>query len=261
MEKLCPAILQSRECSFGDKCKFNHDKEKFMASKPVDIGEHCYLFETYGRCPYGIACRFGKSHISTDLQNVVRSDTENSLVREHTVSNVLKKDLQVSLWKRTYDFSRSDEILAKICPLALDQKRRDQKGGKRTKNIGDAASNKGQSTSTSSEQNSVSVNTVNEKLVSNSEQSSEQVQNNASVATDTVIHSEKNIKAGQDTSGDSINSDQTVGKQGGESEEVTSSGDGEKRFSPPEVSWTDKADFSLPEKKKVFEIFFFLTNV
>ncbi|WAQ95070.1 DUS3L-like protein [Mya arenaria] len=124
-DKLCPAIMQERECSFGDKCKFNHDKAKFIASKREDIGSECYLFKTYGKCPYGIACRFAKSHMTEDFKNVVNAEVAEKNSRESHITNVLKKDLQVSLWKRRYDFSKSDKVLEKVCPWSKDQKRRD----------------------------------------------------------------------------------------------------------------------------------------
>ncbi|KAH3719595.1 hypothetical protein DPMN_062446 [Dreissena polymorpha] len=123
-EKLCQAYVKDRDCSFGDRCKFSHDKAKFLETKPEDIGKTCYLFDTYGKCPYGVTCRFAKSHISEDLKNVVKEDFDQKAPRESHVSNVLTKDLQVALWKRRYDFSKSDKIIEKICPRSNNQKKR-----------------------------------------------------------------------------------------------------------------------------------------
>lgn len=73
-DKLCPTIFQEKECSFGEKCKFSHDIKGFMESKPKDIGSHCFMFETYGKCPYGLACRYGSKHISEDFKNIVNQE-------------------------------------------------------------------------------------------------------------------------------------------------------------------------------------------
>lgn len=129
-DKLCPSYLSDKTCIFGDKCKFSHNKAKFMANKPADIGEKCYLFETYGKCPYGLACRFGKLHISDDLKNVVSEDVDKKPEREKTIMNLLTKDLQHSLWKRKYDYSKAEKVLKQICPGWVDKwGRKDKKSG------------------------------------------------------------------------------------------------------------------------------------
>ena len=129
-DKLCSSVLTGRVCNFGDKCKFSHDKAKFVANKPEDIGPKCYLYETYGKCKHGIACRFGKSHLTEDLQNIVNEEKYKENEKEDNVTNVLNKDLQVKLWKKKYDFSKADKVVQKICPLFNDQKRRDNKKNK-----------------------------------------------------------------------------------------------------------------------------------
>ena len=117
-EKLCPAIVHEHACSYGDKCKFNHDKAAFMANKPADIADHCYLFDTYGKCDFGITCRFARCHLSENFDNLQKENFTSDKPRAETIKNVLKKDLQVSLWKKKYDFSRSNSVLDEICPEA-----------------------------------------------------------------------------------------------------------------------------------------------
>ncbi len=99
-------------CHFGDKCKFMHDLQSFMNSKPPDIGENCYLFETYGKCSYGRACRFGAKHLTTDHKNMVNKDLYNPTRNESTI-NFLSKTLQEQLRKRTFEFSRSESYLTR----------------------------------------------------------------------------------------------------------------------------------------------------
>lgn len=86
-DKLCPTIFQEKECSFGEKCKFSHDIKEFMESKPKDIGSHCFMFETYGKCPFGLACRYGSKHISEDFKNIVNQELydEKSKVSSETM--------------------------------------------------------------------------------------------------------------------------------------------------------------------------------
>lgn len=122
-DKLCTSLLKGKACSYGDTCKFSHDIQKFVAEKPEDLGPECYLYETYGQCPFGIACRYAKSHLTEDFENKVKPDIEKYKKREDTIRNILSKDLQHSLWKRKYDFSKADAVLKEVCPFGNLQKR------------------------------------------------------------------------------------------------------------------------------------------
>ena len=122
--KLCPSYVREVECSYGGKCKFSHDPKAFLASQPENIGSACYLFETYGKCPFGVTCRYSKCHLTEDMKNVAKENIGDFKQRDTQITNVLKKDLQVSLWKRRYDFTRADRILDRVCSGAFDQKLR-----------------------------------------------------------------------------------------------------------------------------------------
>ena len=116
-EQLCPSlhlhIGAGVTCPFGENCRYMHDVEKYMASKPEDLGDRCFLFETYGRCLYGPACRFGRSHLSARFENIVN---EAIFVPDRPAStiNVLSKRLQEQLRKRTLAFPRSDAYLMQL---------------------------------------------------------------------------------------------------------------------------------------------------
>jgi tRNA-dihydrouridine synthase 3 len=112
--KLCSSIVGGRSCSYGDRCKFMHDVSAFMAAKPKDINDKCYIFETYGHCPYGLTCRFGSMHINDKLENVTNEELRASTQSTSRVRNVFSKDLQHKLWKRKYDFSRAQEIFNSV---------------------------------------------------------------------------------------------------------------------------------------------------
>ena len=129
-EKICQAIIRDQICSYGSTCKFSHDKQKFMDTKLPDISDQCYTFNTYGKCTFGLACRFGTVHVTSDLKNVVKEDFDETKLKA-AVKNVLKKENQVLLWKRKYDFTKADEVIDKMgCrnPKEKGGKDRNKKG-------------------------------------------------------------------------------------------------------------------------------------
>jgi tRNA-dihydrouridine synthase 3 len=73
-DKLCPTIFQEKDCRFGEKCKFSHDVKSFMETKPKDISPECIVFESFGKCPFGVACRYGSKHISEEYKNIVNQE-------------------------------------------------------------------------------------------------------------------------------------------------------------------------------------------
>ena len=88
----------------------------YLASKPPDISDKCYMYTTYGMCPSGIACRYGSSHISAEGENIINK----SLYDERkavSVCNVLEKSLQIALRKKKVSFPRSGEYLKSLEPV------------------------------------------------------------------------------------------------------------------------------------------------
>ena len=115
-DRLCSYALQDIPCPHA-KCSYNHNLSQFLSSKPPDIGDRCYLFDTYGYCSYGITCRFGDSHIDRmTCMNITRSDHQNTTTDTTTSSsstsggskqqqiNVLSKEVQLHLRKKRYDY-------------------------------------------------------------------------------------------------------------------------------------------------------------
>ncbi|KAK3558602.1 hypothetical protein QTP86_021657, partial [Hemibagrus guttatus] len=123
--RLCPSVIQEseRKCFYGEKCKFIHDVADYMSTKPADLGDSCYLYDTFGRCPYGVACRFAKAHTGPDYKNLVNEELCKSLARAKTVRNNLDKDLQKRLRKRQVSFKRSDNFL-KIISAGKNQNKK-----------------------------------------------------------------------------------------------------------------------------------------
>ncbi|XP_048059363.1 tRNA-dihydrouridine(47) synthase [NAD(P)(+)]-like isoform X2 [Megalobrama amblycephala] len=114
--RLCPSIIQERDtkCFYGDKCRFLHDVSEYMSTKAADLGDQCYLFNTFGKCHYGVTCRFAKAHTSAELKNLVNEDLYKPSAERETVRNHLDKDLQRRLRKKQVSFKGAEAYLKTV---------------------------------------------------------------------------------------------------------------------------------------------------
>ncbi|KAJ4928499.1 hypothetical protein JOQ06_016291 [Pogonophryne albipinna] len=111
-KRLCPSVIQdNKECTYGDKCIFLHDAAEYMGSKLADIGESCYLYDTFGKCAYGLSCRYAKAHTTPDFKTMENAELIKANEGRETVKNSLKKELQNQLRKRSVAFKKSEEYL------------------------------------------------------------------------------------------------------------------------------------------------------
>ncbi|NXU16196.1 DUS3L synthase, partial [Pardalotus punctatus] len=99
------------QCHFGPRCRFLHDVSEYLAAKPADLGQRCVLFDTFGRCPYGVTCRFGQAHLGDGHQNLVNAALARQWEGKLLVRNGLSKELQQQLRKRKFSFQRAEEFL------------------------------------------------------------------------------------------------------------------------------------------------------
>lgn len=111
--KPCPSILDvsksdEKKCQFTN-CKYIHNPLDYLKTKPQDIGEKCRLFDIRGRCPRGIACRFGSCHITPEGYNI----TDDNKIKQwkDDTKNTLQSSLQIQLQKKKYDFSLAENIV------------------------------------------------------------------------------------------------------------------------------------------------------
>ncbi|XP_062474641.1 tRNA-dihydrouridine(47) synthase [NAD(P)(+)]-like isoform X2 [Pezoporus occidentalis] len=111
--RLCPAVTQGSadKCFFGPRCRFLHDLGEYMALKPPDLGCRCVLFETFGKCTYGVTCRFARAHLGDGFQNIINTELAGQWEGKALVRNSLSKELQHRLRKRKFSFRRAEEFL------------------------------------------------------------------------------------------------------------------------------------------------------
>lgn len=111
--RICPTIHQNVPCRFGDKCKFLHDPKKYLESKPPDIGPECVNYKLYGKCKFGVECRYGKEHITDGFQNKVDEEKYLEYLRTHPEKdqNVLTKSLMNVLRKKGYKYEKTEFFL------------------------------------------------------------------------------------------------------------------------------------------------------
>lgn len=114
VNKPCPTIVnvasveEKKECQFTN-CIFIHNPLDYLKSKPKDIGSECHLFNLRGRCPRGISCRYGSSHLTEEGYNKV--DQEKNAQWKEDTKNFLKHTTQTQLQKRKYDFNFSERLV------------------------------------------------------------------------------------------------------------------------------------------------------
>lgn len=104
--RLCKSFLND-SCTFGESCKFSHDVKAFIEKKPADIGEKCYNFDTFGKCPYNFACRFAKAHIKEVDGKTVNVVIETEVPPSSRNINSLSTENLQLLRKHKYNFNKA----------------------------------------------------------------------------------------------------------------------------------------------------------
>jgi len=118
-KKACMLTMRGEVCPFGDSCKYSHDLKEMLANRPPDITQvekdenniRCPRFRNYNFCEFGVMCRVGEGHINmatgTNVSKVVDGNVSCTIVPKDYQSylmNILTKEVQTKLRKRTYPF-------------------------------------------------------------------------------------------------------------------------------------------------------------
>ena len=117
--QLCIGIATKGVCEYGDACRFSHDVAAYVATKPPDLclpSSVCPFFSQWGRCPYGVLCRFGSEHIDSN-GTVVRNSTATpggAVLDDAALSNLrslnhVPKPILVNLRKKRYVYRNAEE--------------------------------------------------------------------------------------------------------------------------------------------------------
>lgn len=97
------------KCPYQEGCKHSHDLVGYLARRPVDLHPRCYMFDTYGRCFYGLLCRFGQSHVDPVTgQNLIDSANQRPYLEPLNKYPPMLKHL---LRRKKYDYTLSDQLV------------------------------------------------------------------------------------------------------------------------------------------------------
>lgn len=111
--QLCEKIKLSgdpKSCEFGEQCRFVHDVEMYINSKPEDVDGTCPVFSAIGYCPSGLKCRWLSSHFK-DGKMIVNDELKETAAKQNYETNRVTSEYQHYLQKKKFDFTKSDEII------------------------------------------------------------------------------------------------------------------------------------------------------
>jgi len=126
-DQLCGAymaVLEGEEpnCRFQN-CKYSHDVETYLANKPPDLGDKCYVFDSLGYCPRGATCRFSKPHIDANYKNLTNKEIYTGVKQEINHSD---RDTIMKLRKKAYDFSKADAACNKSFAIMREREAKEK---------------------------------------------------------------------------------------------------------------------------------------
>lgn len=154
--ELCKARTHANEysestCSFGAKCKFEHDIRKYLKDgKREDLSTFegkCPLWEQTGKCSSGWRCRFASGH-SKEIEREDgrkelvllegKSESDNQGADENGVVNVVDNKDKIQLRKKKYPTPKADKYLAWFNEVEGGKHKDNKSKGSEGNTIGDA---------------------------------------------------------------------------------------------------------------------------
>lgn len=121
---LCHSLVNGpsdEKCNLKN-CRYVHDLDKYLESKPEDIGRSCPVYTAKGFCPRGVTCRFASVHLDEKGNN--KSADFYDINAGPSTFNGISTDLQMKLRKREYDFSKTKKILRECDRIKDEEKKK-----------------------------------------------------------------------------------------------------------------------------------------
>lgn len=112
----CNYLLTSLETGVAQECKRPkcpkiHEISEYMKVRPADIGDNCHVFNTFGYCNRGIACRFAKCHLDQEGNNIKDEEKMKIFDIQKQTSNAASLDLLFALRRKKYNFDLSEKLV------------------------------------------------------------------------------------------------------------------------------------------------------
>ncbi|KAK9486077.1 hypothetical protein V1527DRAFT_439780 [Lipomyces starkeyi] len=108
--KFCESLKNGEgTCKFGNDCKFEHDVERYISSKPADLDGTCPVFDAIGYCPSGLKCRWLHSHYLAEAGKLLVDEEKRANAGREI--NRIDRDTQNILQKKKFPVPKSDLIL------------------------------------------------------------------------------------------------------------------------------------------------------
>jgi tRNA-dihydrouridine synthase 3 len=144
--RLCLKVSDINGCPYGPKCDYSHDTYKIhkLYEKELFEDKPCFIYSSYGKCQYGVACLFSKNHLHVDDErkqafNLINHSRWSAGGREDYIersTNKLEAGIQIKLRKKTYNFDEVTEVTNKL--FKADTSDNDQLSDQSEKRIGAA---------------------------------------------------------------------------------------------------------------------------
>ncbi|KAK9467739.1 hypothetical protein V1512DRAFT_117487 [Lipomyces arxii] len=108
--RFCNTIQDGESvCKFGAECRYEHDVQKYIDSKPPDLGDKCPVYEEIGYCPSGLKCRWLHSHLIAESLKLVM-DEEKKAKAGYEVNRISREN-QTLLQKKKFPTPKSNVLL------------------------------------------------------------------------------------------------------------------------------------------------------
>lgn len=125
---------EKKQCTYKG-CIYMHDPVEYLKNKPSDIvtdeSSDCYVFETRGECPRGIACRYGSAHITPEGFNMVNKEKKSEWI--DSTSNLIEFNSLIKLQRRKYDLSAIEDMVNDV-NKSIKERKSNQNGDNKIEN-------------------------------------------------------------------------------------------------------------------------------